>query len=99
LGWGLVGAVIALAVSRIVLWAYSLYHINAFQKIHFDWMFFIKNTLLAIVLSFGVYLISSKLFVLEDAMRMTNLLYLLMVGIVYYCIIAAVNYKTIRVLI
>jgi hypothetical protein len=26
-------------------------------------------------------------------------LYLLMVGIVYYCIIAAVNYKTIRVLI
>jgi hypothetical protein len=99
LGWGLVGAVIALAVSWIILWAYSLHYVYSFQKINFDWMFFIKNTIVSIALAFGIYLVSPKIFVFQDALRMTNLWYLLILGIVYYCIILVVNYKSVRALI
>lgn len=99
LGWWLLGAVIAIAISWIVLWGFSLYEIHSFQKIDFDWKFFGKNTVVTIVLSGLVYLVSSRLFVLQDAMRLTNLLYLLAIGICYYVIIAAVNYKTIRALV
>ena len=99
LGWWLVGAVIAIAASWIVLWAFSLHEIHAYQAIHFDWKFFCKNFVLTIVLSLVVYLLSAKIFVLQDAMRFVNLLYLLAIGICYYVIIAAVNYKTITALI
>jgi O-antigen/teichoic acid export membrane protein len=98
LGWGLVGAVIAIAASWIVLWWFSLYEVNAFQKITFDWGFFIKNFVLTIVLSLVVYIVSSKIFILQDAMIMTNLWYLLAIGLVYCCIIAAFNYKSVKLL-
>ena len=99
LGWGLVGAVIALAISWIILWWYSLYYVNSFQKINFDWKFFIKNTIVSVVLMIGIYFITSKIFVFQDSLRMTNLRYLLLIGVLYYVIIAAVNYKSINALI
>jgi len=95
LWWWLTGAVIAIAASWIVLWGYSLHYINAFQKIDFDWKFFIKNSIFIVVLSIMTYFVWSKLFVLQDAFRLTNLWYLLLIGIIYYCLIAAVNYKSI----
>lgn len=99
LGWWLIGAVVAIAASWIVLWGFSLYEIHSFQKIDFDWKFFGKNTVVTVILCIFIHFVSSKVFVFQDAMRLTNLWYLLAIGIVYYCIIAAVNYKTIQALI
>ncbi len=97
-GRGLVGAVIAIAVSWIVLWWYSLHYVHTYQKISFDWNFFIKNLFLILVLSWCVYWISSKVFILSDALRFTNLGYLFLVAIVYYLLIAFANYKSVKAL-
>jgi hypothetical protein len=99
LGWGLLGAIFALAASWIVLWWYSLRYVNLFQKINFDWKFFTKNTILTIGLTILMYIISSRLFVLNDSMRLVNLWYVLLFGVVYYSIISLVNYKSVKALI
>jgi len=99
MGWWLLGAVFAISASWIVLWVGSLYYIHDFQKINFDWKFFGKNVFLIVILAFFMFKLSSMIFVLDDSMRLSNLGYLVVLSMIYYLVIAGVNYKTIKLLI
>lgn len=98
-GWGLVWAVVASAVSWVFLRLYSLYYVYGYQKIHFDWYFLSKNILVIIGLISLMSIYAWKIFVLNDSVRFLNLWYLFLICFIYYCIIAAVNYKSIYILI
>lgn len=98
-GWGLVGAIIASAVSFFFLWIGSLYHVNTFHRINFDWKFLIKNVVVIVILSVLIYLISPFIFVLEDEVRMSNFGYLVCIWLIYFGSVVLVNYKSVSALV
>lgn len=95
---GLSGAVIGTVMGWIVLWILSFRVINKIQKITFNRGFLLKNIATIFVICIGIWYIKDQYFILEDINRYTNLWYLAIIGIIYYLIIAGVNYPSLRLL-
>ncbi len=92
---GLIGAVISWIVSWIMLWLRSFKLIHKNEKIHFDIKFFLGNAIVIIGLTAIFYLYKGRFLILDDAHRWQNILYLVGGLLLYYIIIAGINYKSI----
>ena len=73
---GALGAGIATGISWAVIAVASFYFVNQHQKINFDWLFYGKNFLFLLIISSIYYLFAKDLFVLENAYRYSNLMYI-----------------------
>lgn len=69
--------------------SFRIVHKNC--KIQLEMKFILKNMLLFILLGGVVYLVKSKIFVVDDALRWKNLLYIVLIWLVWYGIIGLVN--------
>jgi O-antigen/teichoic acid export membrane protein len=95
---GLVGATIAMWVSRIILFYLSYRIIDKNKEISFDRWYLAKNLIGIGILSIIMYYIQNRVFILEDIYRYKNLMYLIMIFIGYYICIAGMNYKSIALI-
>lgn len=91
-------AVFGTVIWWIVLWLLSFRIVHKFQRISFNRWFLIKNVATISIICIGIVAIKDKLFVLEDIHRYTNLIYLFTIGVVYYFIIAGINYPSLKLL-
>ena len=94
----IIWAVISTIIWWILMWFLSFIKLNGKIKINFDWFYFLKNCILFIFLWIILYFISKKFFVLKNDYRYLNLLYLVLVGVIYYWIVGVFNYKEVRAL-
>lgn len=97
----LIGGVISMWLGRIILWYLSFRIINQHQKIEIDRKFLIKNINILIWMSILLRIVKDKIFILNDSyhQRFVNIGYMATIVVVYYAVIAIVNYKNIRWLI
>jgi hypothetical protein len=72
--------------------------INENQKITIDWSFFLKNTIFIGIWGIIIYLIKNNLFILEDIYRYTNLLYLIIIWLIFWIYLGIVNRKEVWIL-
>lgn len=86
--------------SVLALWiSYTLLFILSFRLIYKDipfgveWKFIIKNIVLWLVLTVILWFLKSKIFVIDDLVRMTNLWKLILLGMWFFVAFWAVNYK------
>lgn len=98
---GLLWAVISMWLWRIILRYLSFKVIDHHQKIVIDWKFIIKNLSIILILSSISLVIKDSLFILHDTyhQRFLNIWYLTGIVIIYYGIIALINYKNIQLFI
>lgn len=95
---GLPGAVIAMAIWRVLLRWWSFKIIQKHQKIWFDWMFLLKNTGIIIILNTVFLIIKANFLLLDNSARWNNIGYFAIALLIYYGILALVNYKDINLL-
>jgi len=95
---GMAGAVIGTVIWWIVLRLLSFRIINKIQKITFNRAFLIKNIATIGIICIGIQLRKNKIFVLEDAHRYKNIAYFMIILVIYYLIIAGVNYPSLKLL-
>ena len=95
---GLLGAVISLIISWLLMWFLSFRIVNKHLTIVWDIRFFLINMCVIAGVMFIFYFLKNQL-LLNDVYRLRNLGYLFLFLFVYYWILAAVNYKSIRALI
>ena len=93
--WWLIGIVIAMIITWIVLFYLSYRLINRDKQIVFDRKYIIKNIIGIAIVCIILYYIKDRIFVLEDAQRYRNFLYLGLITIGYYLYILGINYKNI----
>jgi uncharacterized membrane protein SirB2 len=86
-------------IWRVILWWWSLMIIQKNLKISFDLLFFIKNLGIIIFCSGVLFLIKERFFIINDSARWDNTKYLMVIIIVYYLLLAAINYKSIKMLV
>ncbi len=89
------GAMISLVISWFVLFIFSYRLLIKTHRIKVDWKFMIKNTILIAILATIIYLIKSKIFIFEDVLRYKNLVYLILLMMVFYSRFVWFNYKKI----
>ncbi len=58
-----------------------------------DWKFIIKNIIVTSILSIGVWLIKSELFIFDDIMRWSNLLKLIGIWLIFFFVFIGINWK------
>ncbi len=97
-GLWLIGAVLGTILGWIVLRALSFRIIHKFQNISFNRWFLIKNIATIAVICIGIRSIKEQYFVLEDVSRWSNLVALIVIALLYYGIIAGVNYPSLKLL-
>lgn len=91
----LIWAVISTILWWIILRWMSLKEINKHLSISFDFWFFFRNLIVICLLCFLYYTTKWKFFVVGDWSRAHNLLYFLILTILYYSIILIVNYNSV----
>ncbi|MCH8519034.1 flippase [Candidatus Gracilibacteria bacterium] len=94
--YGALGAGLATGISWTLMALASFYYVYQHLPIHFDWVFYIKNTCIIGVLGVIYSLFHTDIFVLENTYRYTNLAYLLVLGFVTYLILSLCNLKEIK---
>ncbi len=94
----LVGAVMGTMIGWILLRILSFKIVNNIQKISFNRWFLIKNIATIGVICIAIWSIKEQYFVLEDVSRWSNLLALIVIALLYYGIIAGVNYPSLQLL-
>ncbi|UFX82745.1 polysaccharide biosynthesis C-terminal domain-containing protein [Candidatus Absconditicoccus praedator] len=94
---GALGAGIATGVSWAVIAITSFYFVYQHQKINFDWFFYGKNLLFLLVVSTIYYLFTKDIFVLENAYRWENLLYIVLIGVFTYLLMLGLNFKEAKI--
>ncbi len=92
------GAVVATVIWWAILWILSLNVVNSIQRISFDRYFFMKNIITIVILCIWIWILKPDMFVLEDIYRYHNICYILLIFLVYYILIASVNYSSIKFL-
>lgn len=94
----LIGAVLGTVIGWIVLRIFSLRIINQLQNISFNRIFLIKNIATIWLICIGIWYVKDQYFVLADVNRYSNLLALFVIALLYYGIIAGVNYPSLKLL-
>ena len=94
---GALGAGIATGISWAVIAVASFYFVNQHQKINFDWLFYGKNFLFLLIISSIYYLFAKDLFVLENAYRYSNLMYIVAIWFFTYLIMFGLNFKEAKI--
>lgn len=84
---------------RFILWILSFKYINQNQKITFDRKYFIWNLLTISFISFVFYYFKDQFFILNNNYRYQNITYLLIAMLLYYLVLAWINYKSILILV
>jgi hypothetical protein len=72
--------------------------VNKIQKITFNRAFFIKNIATIGIICIGIWLLKNNFFVLQDIHRYKNIVYFIIILIIYYLIIAGINYPSLKLL-
>lgn len=86
-------SILALWVWYVFLWWKSFRVLYRHTSFTIDWWFVIKNILLMVLLSFIIFFVKSKLFVINDLMRYKNLWNLIIVWFWMFIIFIWFNYK------
>ena len=86
-------------VWRILLWFFSFKTIHAYQKIIFNRKFLIWNLFTIILISTIFYIFKDNFLFLDNNHRYSNILYLFIAWVIFYWILAIVNYKSIKILV
>ena len=97
-GWWLIGAIVATILGWILMFILTLRIIRKQYKFFFDRSFFIKNTVIIILLSLGLWYISGQVNWNIEISWTTRVVYLAGMALIYSCILALSNYKSIVVL-
>ncbi|AHB41440.1 polysaccharide biosynthesis protein [candidate division SR1 bacterium RAAC1_SR1_1] len=90
---GIYGSVLALGIGYVLLFILSFRLIYKHIQFDVDWKFILKNTILALILSTGLWMIKSELFVFDDMLRYSNLSKLLGLGLTFFLIFVGINWK------
>gem|GEM_PF-1945358 len=94
----MIGAIVATILGWILMFILTLRIIRKQYKFFFDRSFFIKNTVIIILLSLGLWYISGQINWNIEISWTTRVLYLAGMVLIYSCILALSNYKSIVVL-
>lgn len=86
-------SILALGVWYILLFLFSFRLIYKNIQFYVDWKFIFKNIIFALILSIGLWMIKSELFVFDDMMRWSNLLSLIMFGFLFFSLFVIFNWK------
>jgi len=84
---------LALGIGYGLLFLLSLRLIYKNTPFGVDWKFILKNIILALILSVGLWMIKSDLFVFDDLMRYSNLWKLVGLGFAFFLVFVGVNWK------
>ncbi len=87
------GSVLALWISNLLLFILSFKLIYKDIPFGVEWKFIIKNIVLGLVLTAILWSFKSKIFVIDDLVRMTNLWKLILLWLAFFVAFWAVNYK------
>ncbi len=90
-----IGVIAATMISWIMLFYMSYKIIDKNKEIDFDRGYLIKNITYIWLLCIIIYYYKDSLFILEDVYRYKNLLYLVVISVIYYISIWAINYRNI----
>ncbi len=86
-------SILAFGISYVLLFWLSFCLIYKDIQFGVDWKFILKNIILTLILSVGLWFIKSDLFIFDDVMRYNNLWKLIRLGLVFFLIFVAVNWK------
>lgn len=95
---GTVWAIITTVICWIFMFVASLMIVNKQYAVSFNFRFFIKNVLFISVFIALIYYLKGDIFVIDNAYRYSNLLYLILIWICYYIYLWLVNYKEMIIL-
>ncbi|MEF2175243.1 MAG: oligosaccharide flippase family protein [Candidatus Absconditabacteria bacterium] len=95
---GPIGAVISMICGRIFMFTASYKIITKEHPIRFDFRFFFKNLFLIAIFVLAVYMVKDSIFSTDDTQRLYNLLYLIIIGILYGSYLGLVNLSEIKML-
>lgn len=96
----LVWAVLAMWISRLILWIFSYKVVNKVLKLSFDWKFLFQNVLVIILACLALWWTKDIYRINSDGYdeRLKNILYILISVFMFFVIIAGFNYKNIWLL-
>lgn len=96
----LVWAVLAMWISRLILWIFSYRIINSYLKISFDWRFLFKNVFVIIILSIIFWLTKGNYWIVGETYdnRLNNIVYILISIIIFSVVMSGFNHKNIWLL-
>jgi hypothetical protein len=97
-GRWLLGAIIATILWRLLMFILTLRLIKQHYIFFFDWWFLIKNLIIIVLLSCGLWYISKGIDLSLTTSRTIRIVYLVIMALIYSCILALSNYKSIVVL-
>lgn len=96
--WGLMWAIIATILWWLLMFVLTLRIIKNYYKFFFDRWFLIKNAVIIVLLSIGLLYVSGWLDWSMDTSWTVRVIYLGIMAMIYSCILALSNYKSIVVL-
>jgi len=94
-GWWLVGAIIATIIWWILMFVLTLRLIRTHYRFAFDRSFLVKNSVIILFLSLGLRYISGQIDRSVDIAWSIRVAYLASMALIYSCILALSNYKSI----
>jgi O-antigen/teichoic acid export membrane protein len=92
------GSVLALGFGYTLLFILSFKTIYKDIKFWVEWNFVIKNLILGLFLWLILYLFKSKIFVVDDLFRLSNLWKLILVGLWFFIVFGIANLKKVFIL-
>jgi O-antigen/teichoic acid export membrane protein len=94
----IIWAVIAMMMSRIILFYLSYKLVNKNENNIFNRKYLLKNIILISIICGVLYYMKDIFFVMKDSYRYKNLWYLILITCIYYIYILAFNYKNIIII-
>lgn len=87
------GAILWFGISQLLLFILSYHILNKTTKIHIHRWFVIKNILFISILWGIIRYIKWNIFIFDDLLRYSNLIKMIVLGLCFYILFAAFNYK------
>lgn len=98
LGWGLYGVIFATVIGWVIMFWKSQNVIRTVYPIHYNRGFVLRNTVLVVVLSVLVRFVRHYIPRDNGTNIIYNFIYLIGIVVIYYCMLAGFNYRSIILL-